>query len=81
MSSKTRTRTVAPCRYGTGATVPAARYHTQQHTSLRADRRTFVLWLTPEQQEARNQAANVEAARCRNEHRANGLIMPSGAEW
>ena len=83
MSSKTRTRIVAPCRgiNAVGASIPSARFHTTQRRSLAADRRTFVLWLTDDQREARYQATSIDAARRRNERKTNGLIMPIGAEW
>jgi hypothetical protein len=67
--------------YAVGATSPAARYRTDQHTSLRADRRTFVLRFTPDQIESRYQAANVESARRRNETKTLGLTLPIGGEW
>jgi hypothetical protein len=83
VSSKQRARIVAPCRgiNAVGASVPSARFHTQQRRSLAADRRTFVLRLTPDQQEARYQRENIDAARRRNERKTNGLIMPLGSEW
>lgn len=84
MSTKTRARTAAPCRgiNATGATVPAARYHTQQHASLRADRaRPFFRVLTADEREARYQREGIEIARRLRETSVNGLIVPAGWEW
>jgi hypothetical protein len=83
VSRKPAARRVAPCRgiNAVGASIPSARYHTLQHASLRADRTTFVVLLTPEQREARYNAQTIEIARMRNETRVNGLIMAKGGEW